>query len=209
MTTLTTAQDNSVSRPRGRLMFALDATASRAPTWVIARDLQAQMFCEAAPIGQLDMQLVLYRGDECRASKWVSSGDQLAHLMNRIKCEAGCTQIGRVLAHAPREAEKADVQALIFIGDAIEERIEELAAAVSKLGRLRVPIFPISRRPRLFGAEGAPSFGAEIWRGLFRVQPDASRAIEQFSSQLNPIARLAVGEIKRSSTFDGWRRQSM
>ena len=69
----------SPALPRGRLMFALDATASRAPTWAIARELQAKMFREAAPIGKLDVQLVYYRGDECRTSKWVSSGEQLAH----------------------------------------------------------------------------------------------------------------------------------
>ena len=33
----------SPALPRGRLMFALDATASRAPTWAIARELQAKM----------------------------------------------------------------------------------------------------------------------------------------------------------------------
>jgi hypothetical protein len=95
-------------------MFALDATASREPTWAIARDLQARMFREAAPVGRLDVQLVYYRGDECRASKWCQSGEQLAQLMNRIDCEAGTTQIGRVLGHALRETEKATVQALTF-----------------------------------------------------------------------------------------------
>lgn len=125
----------------GRLMFALDATASRAATWDIARDLQARMFIEAAPIGQLSVQLVYYRADECRASKWVSSGAQLAQLMNRIECQGGRTQIGRVLAHALREAERAPVRALIFIGDAMEEEIEELAVMAGKLGKLQVPIF--------------------------------------------------------------------
>jgi hypothetical protein len=131
----------SPALPRGRLMFALDATASRAPTWAIARDLQTKMFREVAPVGKLDVQLVYYRGDECRTSKWVSSGEQLAHLMNWIDCEGGCTQIGRVLDHALRENEKAAVQALVFIGDAMEEQIEVLASAAGKLGTHGVPIF--------------------------------------------------------------------
>ena len=117
----------SPALPRGRLMFALDATASRAPTWAIARELQAEMFREAAPVGKLDVQLLFYRGDECRASKWVSSGEQLARLMNKIECDAGSTQIGRVLEHALRENEKVAVQALVFIGDAMEEQIDVLA----------------------------------------------------------------------------------
>ena len=131
----------SLALPHGRLMFALDATASRGPTWAIARNLQTKMFREVAPIGKLDVQLVYYRGDECRASKWVSSGEQLAHLMDRIDCESGYTQIGRVLEHALLENEKAAVHALVFIGDAMEEQIDVLADAAGKLGTQGVPIF--------------------------------------------------------------------
>ena len=47
---------------RGRLIFALDATMSRQPTWDTACKLQADMFHEAAAIGGLDVQLVYYRG---------------------------------------------------------------------------------------------------------------------------------------------------
>jgi hypothetical protein len=125
--------------PRGRLIFAIDATASREPTWAIACDLQAKMFREVAPIGHLDVQLVYYRGAECRASKWVESGDQLAYLMNHIECEAGQTQIGRVLAHVLRETEQAAVGAAIFIGDAMEESLDELTGMASKLGTLQTP----------------------------------------------------------------------
>ena len=45
---------------RGRLLFALDATASRQPTWDSACRLQANMFREAAAIGGLDVQLVYF-----------------------------------------------------------------------------------------------------------------------------------------------------
>ena len=47
---------------RGRLVFALDATMSRQPTWDSACALQADMFREAASIGGLDIQLVYFRG---------------------------------------------------------------------------------------------------------------------------------------------------
>ena len=58
-----------------RLIFGMDATASRQPTWDLAAKLQADMFAEAAAVGGLSMQLVFYRGnDECRASKWFTSG---------------------------------------------------------------------------------------------------------------------------------------
>ena len=58
------------SRRRGRLIFALDATMSRQPTWDLAQSLQAQMFQAAARLGGLDVQLVYFRGfSECRASR--------------------------------------------------------------------------------------------------------------------------------------------
>ena len=88
---------------RGRLIFALDATMSRQPTWDMACALQADMFREAAALGSLDIRLVYYRGDkECRASGWISDSAQLAKLMGRIDCRGGNTQIGKVLAEARR-----------------------------------------------------------------------------------------------------------
>jgi hypothetical protein len=84
------------------LIFALDATASRQPTWDTACQLQADMFREA--IGGLDVQLIYYRGrSECQGSQWVSQPERLAALMERIDCRTGFTQIGKVLAHTKQE----------------------------------------------------------------------------------------------------------
>src|ERR1700684_929967 len=90
---------------RGRLVFALDATMSRQPTWDMACALQADMFREAAALGSLDIRLVYYRGlNECRATGWISDTAQLAELMGKIDCRGGNTQIGKVLSEARREA---------------------------------------------------------------------------------------------------------
>ena len=48
--------------PRGRLIFAMDATASREPTWDLAAQIQGRMFEETAVLGGLDVQLCYYRG---------------------------------------------------------------------------------------------------------------------------------------------------
>jgi hypothetical protein len=53
---------------RGRLIFALDATASRQETWDRAIELQASMFAEAGKVGGLQIQLIFFRGTECQAS---------------------------------------------------------------------------------------------------------------------------------------------
>src|ERR1700694_2045007 len=84
---------------RGRLVFALDATMSRQPTWDMACALQADMFREASAVGSLDIRLVYYRGfNECRATGWISDSAKLAKLMGKIDCRGGNTQIGKVLA---------------------------------------------------------------------------------------------------------------
>ena len=119
---------------RGRLIFALDATMSRQPTWDLAQALQAKMFQAAASLGGLDVQLVYYRGfNECRASKFVSGGQGLAELMSRIEVRGGETQIRKVLAHARDEAKRAKVGALVFVGDAMEENPDRLAALAGEL----------------------------------------------------------------------------
>ena len=120
---------------RGRMIFALDATMSRQPTWDTAQKLQGEMFEEAAKVGGLDVQLIYFRGfGECRASHWVSDARALRDLMTKIDCRGGHTQIGKILAHARRETERARVQALVFIGDAMEEALDTLAADAGELG---------------------------------------------------------------------------
>ena len=53
---------------RGRLIFAMDATASRQPTWDRASNIQAEMFKETEALGGLEVQLIYYRGyRECRS----------------------------------------------------------------------------------------------------------------------------------------------
>jgi hypothetical protein len=127
---------------RGRLIFAMDATMSREPTWDLALGLQGDMFHAVKEVGGLDVQLVFFRGaGECQASKWVSDPDSLARLMSRVKCHGGYTQIRKVLAHARGEAVKRKVHALVYVGDAVEESLDDLAGRAGELALLGVPVF--------------------------------------------------------------------
>lgn len=127
---------------RGRLLFAMDATMSRAPTWDMALALQSEMFRAVKEIGSLEVQLMYFRGNgEARASKWVANADALAALMRQVACHGGFTQIGKVLTHARRESEKAKISALVYVGDAVEEPIDELAGRAGELALLGVPAF--------------------------------------------------------------------
>lgn len=119
----------------GRLVFALDATMSRQPTWDLACSLQARMFEVAAGSGGLAVQLVYFRGlAECRSSGWIGEPRRLNGLMTRIACEAGQTQIHRVLSHVRDEARSVPIRAFVFVGDAMEESVDRLAALSGELG---------------------------------------------------------------------------
>src|SRR5215469_13510383 len=62
----------------GRLIFALDATASREPAWDQACRIQGEMFEATTALGHLEIQLMFYRGfNECKASRWLSSAVEL------------------------------------------------------------------------------------------------------------------------------------
>jgi hypothetical protein len=176
---------------RGRLIFALDATMSRQPTWDTACTLQAGMFREAASVGGLDIQLVYFRGlAECGASGWVADGDRLATLMSRIDCRGGHTQIGKVLSHARKEHGRKSVQALVFVGDAMEERIDDLCAAAGELGLLGVPAFMFQEGHDAV-TENAYREIARLSRGAY-VRFDAGAAHE-LGELLRAVAAYAAG----------------
>jgi len=180
--------------PRGRLLFALDATMSRQPLWDTACQLQAEMFREAAAIGGLDIQLVYYRGlSECRASQWVSRAERLAALMEQIDCRGGHTQIGKIIAHARRETQKAKVQALVFVGDAMEEKLDDLCQAAGALGLLGVPAFMFQ--------EGGDPIAEQAFREIARLTGGAycrfdPGAAHQLAELLRAVAAYAAGGLR-------------
>jgi hypothetical protein len=171
---------------RGRLVFALDATMSRQPTWDMACALQADMFREAAAVGSLDIRLVYYRGfNECRATGWISDSSQLARLMGRIDCRGGNTQIGKVLSDARREAVGSGIRAVVFVGDAMEEAVDELCAKAGELGLLKVPVFMFQ--------EGHDGTAEQAFREIARLSGGAwCRFDPGAAAQLRELLRAAA-----------------
>lgn len=176
---------------RGRLIFALDATASREPTWDRASHTQAEMFAATADLGGLDVQLVFYRGfGECRSSKWVSDARALMQTMLKVRCLGGHTQIGRVMAHALKESDKGKVDALIVVSDALEEDIDDLCDKAGRLGLKGVPVF-------LF-QEGRDPVVTRAYQQVARLSggawaPFDSASAETLKALLGAVARYAAG----------------
>lgn len=126
----------------GRLLFAMDATASRETTWDRACHLQGQMFQATEGVGSLSVQLCYYRGfNEFHSSTWCSSAKLLLNEMSRVRCLGGHTQINRVLEHAMKEHKRQRLKAIVFVGDALEEAADHLCHQAGQLGVLNVPLF--------------------------------------------------------------------
>ncbi len=179
------------SGPRGRLIFAMDATASREPTWAQAAEIQAEMFREASALGGLEIQLCHYRGYlKLEAGPWSSAAEDLLRQMRRVHCLAGYTQIARVLRHALEETGRRKVDALVFVGDCVEELADELAAVAGQLGILGVPLF-------LF-QEGQDPLAERSFRQMARLSGGAychfdAASPQQLRDLLSAVAVFAAG----------------
>jgi hypothetical protein len=195
----------AVAGKRGRLIFALDATMSRQPTWDTACRLQADMFREAAAIGGLDIQLVYYRGlAECRASPWIAEPARLGALMARIDCRGGHTQIGKIIAHAQRETQTTKVQALVFVGDAMEEKLDDLCHAAGALGLLGVPAFMFQEGDDPITEQAFREI-ARLTRGAYcRFDPGAAHELGEL---LRAAAAYAAGGMRALADLSA-RRQT-
>ncbi|MBP0446866.1 VWA domain-containing protein [Roseomonas sp. SSH11] len=142
-----------------RLLFAVDATASRQPTWDRACHLQAGMFAEAP--GGIAVSLAFYRGHgEFHATPFLADARALAAEMTGVGCRGGHTQILRLLRHAEAEASRARLHALVFVGDAVEEEAGPILAAASRLGARGTPAFVFQ--------EGDDPLATPVLRGIAR-----------------------------------------
>src|SRR5438132_10501963 len=124
--------------------------------------------------------------------------------MSKIDCRGGDTQIGRVLTDARREAVASGVRAVVFVGDAMEEKVDALCAKAGELGMLKVPVFLFQEG---HDAVAEQAFGeiARLTGGAWcRFDPGAAA---QLRDLLRAAAAYAVGGgealLKLSKTTSG------
>lgn len=191
----------------GRLIFALDATASRQATWDQACAIQGDMFQAADAVGGLSLQLCFYRGyGEFSASAWFAASREVVARMSSVFCLGGLTQIGKVLRHALSETRQSRVNALVFIGDCVEERGDHLLALAGQLGIRGVPVFLFHEgndpdAVRLFGQI------ARLTRGAACPFDHASAA--QLRDLLSAVAVYASGGWSALEHFSDGRHDSV
>jgi hypothetical protein len=190
----------------GRLIFAMDATASRQPSWDRACHLQAEMFGSVREIGGLAVSLAYFRGyREFAATPFLTDARDLARRMTAVTCLGGQTQIERLLKHALAETQRQRVNALVFIGDAFEEDVDAACHVAGQLGLRGLPVFcfqegadPVARNAlrqvaQLSGGAWAP-FDAASATAL----RDLLRAVAVFAAGGRPALQRLGGAAART-----------
>ena len=169
-----------------RLIFALDATASREFTWDLASSLHAELF-NAAKSADLAVQLVHFGGyNQFHASSWHSKPEQLLTAMQQVRCLGGMTQIRRVLNHVLQEAvSDQTVKAAVYIGDMCEEPMAEIVNTAGQLGIRQVPLFVFQ--------EGSDRYATEVFRSIAERSGGAHMPFQAGSAaQLADLLKAAV-----------------
>ena len=106
---------------------------------------------------------------------------------------AAYTQIGKVLAHALKESKRGKVGALVYIGDAMEEHVDDLAAKAGDLGLHGVPVFVFQ--------EGRDGVAERTFKEIARVSKGAWFRFDRNSAAtlarlLSAVAVFATGGLK-------------
>ena len=186
---------------RGRLIFAMDATASREPTWDRASHIQAEMFQETSALGGLDIQLVYYRGfGEFDAGPWIGDPERMLRRMTRVFCLAGQTQIAKVLKHAVEETKRQKVAALVFVGDCLEEDIDRLGHLAGELGPKGIRVNGLSAGPiKTLAARGIKDFSLMLQSHAERAALRRNVTVEEVADTAlflsSPLSSGVTGEI--------------
>jgi hypothetical protein len=120
--------------------------------------------------------------------------------MSAVRCVGGQTQIRKVLAHAIRETGKRKVDAVVFVGDAVEEDIDRLCHLAGELGLLGVPLF-------LFHEGGDPAV-RRAFEQMARLSggaycPFDAASARQLRDLLSAVAVYAAGGRQALLDFEG------
>jgi hypothetical protein len=184
-------QVRPASGRRARLLFAVDATASRQPSWDRACHLQGEMFMATKDLGGLAVQLAYYRGFmEFAATPFLTEAEELARRMAGVRCLGGRTQLLRVLRHALAETRKEKVNALVFVGDAFAEEADAVCHEAGELGLRGTPVFVFH--------EGTDARAGAVFRQIAKLSggayaPFDSGSAEALRALLRAVAVYAAG----------------
>ena len=110
--------------------------------------------------------------------------------MTTVDCRGGHTQIRKVLGRIKREAANGKVNAVVYVGDAMEEDVDHLCNLAGEIGMLGVPLFMFQ--------EGRDPVAEKAFREIARLTRGAwcrfdSSSAQQLRELLSAVAVYAAG----------------
>jgi hypothetical protein len=175
------------SRPR--LVFAVDATASREPAWAAARQV-TDVLVKALP-GELDVAVAVHGGSRVHTfTAFTSDARTLRDLVAGIDCHAGMTRLLPILtASLQRQA----VRVVIYIGDVFEESLMQGRQLADQMGAQGVKLIVLHDT-----ADRSARRDAEVFWDLAKrtggcVLPFDATASDRLRDILSAVAVYAVG----------------
>jgi hypothetical protein len=174
---------------RPRLIFAVDATASREPAWVAARQV-TDALVKALP-GQLDVALAVHGGS--RVHIFTEFTNEPAALRDRaagVVCEAGLTRLLPILSVSLKQPA---VRVVVYIGDVFEENVAKGRQLTDAMGKQGIRLIVLHDT-----ADPAARRDAELFWDLAKrtggcVMPFDASSSGRLRDLLSAVAVYAVG----------------
>ncbi len=180
--------DNGVP-PRPRLVFAVDATASREPAWKAARRA-TDALVKALP-GELDVALAVHGGS--RVHTFTAFTGQTAILRDHaagVTCQAGLTRLLPIMSAALR---RSAVRVVVYIGDVFEESMAQGRRLADEMGTKGVKLIVLHDTADPLARRDAEVFWDLAKRTGGCVLPFDAHAPGRLRDILSAVAVYAVG----------------
>ncbi len=174
---------------RPRLVFAVDATASREPAWAAARGV-TDALVKALP-GELDVALAVHGGSRVHTfTAFTSDAGTLRDRAAGVACEAGMTRLLPILSAALK---RPAVRVVIYIGDVYEESLPRGRGLADAMGMQDIKLIVLHDT-----ADPAARRDSEVFWDLAKrtggcVLPFDASALARLRDLVSAIAVYAVG----------------
>lgn len=175
-----------VVEQRPRLVFGVDATASRQPAWESAQRITDRMF-DAIP-GALDVALAVHGGSRVHTFTQFSSDVGLFRgKAAAVRCMAGETKLCDLMERA---LESGGVRVMSYIGDAFEESREMALALADRFRARGIRLVILADQPSPATLE---FFQQLVARAGGAVLDFRAEQLDVMGEVLEGVAALAVG----------------
>jgi hypothetical protein len=174
---------------RPRLVFAVDATASREPAWAAARQV-TDALVKALP-GELDVALAVHGGSRVHTfTPFTNDPSTLRDHAAGVTCQAGLTRLLPILSAGLKAP---SVRVVVYIGDVFEESLAHGRLLADTMGRQSIRLIVLHDT-----VDPGARRDAEVFWDLARrtggcVLPFDANAPGRLRDLLSAVAVYAVG----------------